>query len=338
MLNKILSFFWNKSDKRLRMFWRLSLTVLLFFLTSSLVVIPIMVIQMLIQGGEPQAALDTSRLPGFYYMLAIFISAILTLLIAGFLFDRRPLGDFGFQFDKSWFKDLFFGLFLGAFLMFLIFVLEYLLGWIEIEDILYTYSGHPFLRDIVIALTAYIFVGIYEEMMFRGYALKNLAEGLNFKPDKPSIAIFLAFGVSSSVFGAAHIINPNSSLVSTLNLILAGLFLGLGYLLTGELGISIGLHISWNFFQGNIFGFAVSGVKSSVNFFHITQKGPDFFTGGEFGPEAGFLGIIALILGCGFILLRHYQKNGSLNLNKNIALYSSKPTKKNLRENIEPEN
>ena len=328
LINNILNIFWNKDEKRLRMFWRLSLTLLVFSITSSLIVVPIMVIQMLIQGGDPIQALDTSRMPGFLYMLAIFLSAIITFLIAGFLFDRRLFNDFGFHFNKSWFKDLFFGLFLGAFLMLLIFLIEYALGWLKIEDVAYTYTGRPFLTDLIIALTAYTFVGIYEEIMFRGYALKNLAEGLNFKPENPVIAVFLAVFLSSAVFGAAHIINPNSSLTSTINLILAGLFLSLGYLLTGELGISIGLHLTWNFFQGNIFGFAVSGVKSSVNLFHITQKGPDFFTGGDFGPEAGFLGIFALTIGCGLILLRHYLINRSLKLHKGIPVYNPRSPRK----------
>jgi membrane protease YdiL (CAAX protease family) len=77
---------------------------------------------------------------------------------------------------------------------------------------------------------------------------------------------------------------------------LAGLFLAFGYIRTQQLWLSIGLHIGWNFSEGVIFGFPVSGLDG----FHlpsITTIGPDLWTGGSFGPEAGLIILPALILG-----------------------------------------
>jgi hypothetical protein len=130
------------------------------------------------------------------------------------------------------------------------------------------------------------------------------------------------------VFGLLHATNPNASWISTLNLILAGLFLGLGFVLTGELAIPIGLHITWNFFQGNIFGFPVSGMKSGVSLISIQQGGPNLLTGGAFGPEAGLVGIFAILVGSILIMLYVRNTRGEVRMRTELAVYK-KPEKKN---------
>jgi uncharacterized protein len=74
--------------------------------------------------------------------------------------------------------------------------------------------------------------------------------------------------------------------------------LGVGYVLTGQLAIPIGVHISWNFFQGNVFGFPVSGLDGlGAKFLATETSGPELWTGGVFGPEAGLLLPFAIALG-----------------------------------------
>ncbi len=108
---------------------------------------------------------------------------------------------------------------------------------------------------------------------------------------------------------------------------LAGLFLGVGFVLTGELAIPIGLHITWNFFQGNIFGFPVSGSNSGTSLISISQGGPDLLTGGAFGPEAGLIGILTMILGTLLTILYIRQTRGAVRLHTALAQYQ-KPTPK----------
>ena len=158
-------------------------------------------------------------------------------------------------------------------------------------------------------------------MSTRGYLLRNLAEGLNFKRIGPRTALIAAYIISSLIFGGLHAANPNASLTSTLSIALAGLFLGLGFVLTGELAIPIGLHISWNFFQGNVFGFPVSGAYAGPSFIAIQQAGPAWATGGAFGPEAGVIGLAAILLGCGLTLWWVRRRTGQLRMQTELAEY-----------------
>ena len=91
--------------------------------------------------------------------------------------------------------------------------------------------------------------------------------------------------------------NPNVSWTAVLGLVLAGLFLAFGYLRTRQLWLPIGLHIGWNFFEGTIFGFQVSGLSEMPSLIRQTVQGPELVTGGLFGPEAGLVVLPAMALG-----------------------------------------
>ena len=106
------------------------------------------------------------------------------------------------------------------------------------------------------------------------------------------------------------------------------LLLAFGYILTGELAIPIGIHITWNFFMGNIYGFPVSGIDvSGVTLIAIQQNGPQVWTGGTFGPEAGLIGLVAMLLGGLLIALWVRGRYGRLELNEKLADFPGKPEK-----------
>lgn len=296
--------FWNREQRRLRTAWRLLIQAIILFLSvmaASVVFGIALGIWAQASGvGLPTSAEDINALlssPIARIMSVLTLGAIvLAVWVGGRFLDRRRFTDFGFHFDRGWWLDMGFGLALGAVLMAGVFLLEWALGWVSVTGLLQA-KGWAFWPGLLLALAAFIAVGIYEELISRGYLLQNLAEGLNLPVLGRRGAVLVAWILSSAVFGALHAGNPNATFTSTLSLVLAGLFLGLGYVLTGELAIPIGLHITWNFFQGNVFGFPVSGTQAGATIIGIAQGGPTLWTGGAFGPEAGLVGIAAVLLG-----------------------------------------
>jgi len=320
MGQRLVGFFWNSRERRLRAGWRLLLFVLLLVVLGSLL------LGLLVQVGEPlldglarALGVEASRLLDVT-STAIAITAAVAL--AGWLLDRRHFADFGFHLGRGWWLDLAFGSVLGGLLMAGIFGVELALGWVTVVGAWQSIDGLPFVVAILLPLAAFLCVGYYEELLVRGHLLRNLAEGLRLGPIKPRWALLLAWLLTSALFGFLHAGNPNATVVSSVNIGLAGLFLGLGILLTGELAIPIGLHITWNFFQGNVFGFPVSGtLVSDATVFVIHQSGPERWTGGAFGPEAGLMGLLAIAVGSGLILLWVRWRTGRIGLHTPFAEY-----------------
>ena len=92
----------------------------------------------------------------------------------------------------------------------------------------------------------------------------------------------------------------------------AGLLLGAAYKESGTLWLPVGIHWSWNFFQGNIFGFAVSGGDAGVSLLQAATSGPDILTGGVFGAEASILTVVlGTLLSVWFILRATRGARGS---------------------------
>jgi membrane protease YdiL (CAAX protease family) len=310
--------FWNPEDRRLRAFWRISIQgfvwLCLIFTATLAIIFPVWIAAAAAQpAGAQDVAQTTDMLLDLLYaplmMFAVqgvsLLSTLATVWLAGRFLDRRRFADFGFRFSRRWFLDLGFGLFLGAFLMTGIFIVENAVGWIGVSGtFVSSMSGVGFWAAIWIPAAMYLCVGISEELFSRGYQLKNLSEGLNSKRFGPVPAVCAATVLSSIFFGFLHGANPNVNLIGLFNITAAGILLALGYILTGELAISIGLHITWNFFQGNVFGFPVSGMEPvAARVLAVRQSGPEWITGGMFGPEGGVIGLAAIMLGSLLILL-----------------------------------
>ncbi|MEM1094159.1 MAG: type II CAAX endopeptidase family protein [Bacteroidota bacterium] len=299
-------FFWNLEERRLRSGWRLMFHLIMVMagtLLMALVLVPV-------GGLEPS---DT---------LAAAIGITVATWIAAKVLDQRPFADFGLHIDGTWWTDFGFGVLLGVVLQGGVFTLEYTLGWVTVSDTLVANGPGGFAWGFGGALLMFVLVGFYEELLSRGYHLTNLAEGFNMPILGPVGAVLLAWIVSSAAFGLAHAGNPNATWVSTTNISLAGILLGVGYVLTRSLAIPIGLHISWNFAQGNVFGFPVSGTDAGATLIDIEQGGPALWTGGAFGPEAGLLGLVAMAVGIGATVLWVRLRYGTLRIDASIATFA----------------
>ena len=321
--------FINRNEGRLRAGWRLILQAVIFLAGSVMItvilsgVVRLVYVATGINPADPQVVQEiTNPLVRVISAIGPLVAMLLSCWIAARRIDHRPFKAFGFHFSRRWWADFVFGLCLGAVIMLFIFEVERAAGWITVTGAFNSLRWMPgFWSGLISSLVAFVCVGIYEELFSRGYQLRNLAEGLNLKQLNPRKALLLAYLISSSVFGMLHLFNPNASLVSTLSLIFAGLFLGLGYLLTGNLAISIGLHITWNFFEGNVFGFQVSGVPAGASFITIQQGGPILWTGGAFGPEAGLVSLVGIALGCLVILAWVRWRYGTIQTKYSLAIY-----------------
>jgi membrane protease YdiL (CAAX protease family) len=131
-----------------------------------------------------------------------------------------------------------------------------------------------------------IAIAVGEEMVFRGYILNNLMQSLN---------RWLALAISAALFALMHSNNPNVDLIAMVNLFGGGLLLGINYIFTKNLWFSIMLHTAWNFLQGPVLGFPVSGVNLP-SILHLELKGSSLMSGGAFGLEASLITSILVIV------------------------------------------
>jgi hypothetical protein len=122
-------------------------------------------------------------------------------------------------------------------------------------------------------------------------------------------------GASAVVFGLAHASNDGATFVSTVNVSLAGgALLSAGFVLSGDLAFSIGVHFAWNLAQC-FFGMPVSGfVVEQAALVSRTTEGADLWTGGAFGPEASVLGLSAMLLGTGLAIAWARVRYGPLDV------------------------
>lgn len=278
-----MNIFINPDDRRLRAGWRIVNQLILFIL----LVTGLMLLKNAIFEGSYK--LLEALLMGSAGAGSVWISAR--------MMDRRTIIDFGLAWDSIWKRELCVGLALGALAMTLIFLIEWASGWISITGFGWERTlPMPYYLWFFSYLVAMLIIGFYEELIFRGYQIFNMIEGLHSAKTSLLTASVIAVAVSSGIFGALHAGNPNASLISTLNIVLAGAMLAVPYLMTGSLALSIGIHTSWNFFQGGLYGFSVSGTPFRGSLIQIEQGGARYLTGGNFGPEAGLLGLIGILL------------------------------------------
>ena len=138
---------------------------------------------------------------------------------------------------------------------------------------------------VVPTLAMAVASGYVEEVVFRGVLFRIVEE---------SLGTWIALGLTSLLFGFAHISNPNATVLSSFAIAMeAGVLLGAAYVLTRRLWLAVGIHFAWNFAQGGVFGVRLSGLAVD-GLLESELDGPALLTGGEFGLEAS---VFALALG-----------------------------------------
>src|SRR5699024_3209312 len=139
-----------------------------------------------------------------------------------------------------------------------------------------------------IYLFVFILVGIFEEVFFRGYIMRTMERNHNHKA-----SVYL---VSALIFSIFHLGTPNVSLTCLVNIVLVGILFAYMFDVTESLLLAIGYHIMWNFFQGGIFGFPVSGIPPEGIIKIDISHGSHWLTGGAFGVEGGLVATLVIVL------------------------------------------
>ncbi|GEO08615.1 CPBP family intramembrane glutamic endopeptidase [Segetibacter aerophilus] len=161
-----------------------------------------------------------------------------------------------------------------------------------------TFDINPLLLEVVMMIV----VAFVEELLFRGYILNNLLQSIN---------KWLALAISSILFALFHQTNPDVTVFAIVNILLAGLLLGLNYIFTKNLWFGICFHFAWNYFQGPVLGYDVSGLKLT-SILQQTVTGPEVWTGGPFGFEGSLLCPLLFVVAIAvfaFLFLKRYQSS-----------------------------
>jgi Predicted metal-dependent membrane protease len=192
-------------------------------------------------------------------------------------------------------KDFFIGGLIGCASVVLGFLVIINIDWSQVA--IAPFRGSYLLGSFFMILCA----AFLEELFFRGYMFRKLLE---------SFSLITSLLISSVIFGALHYLNDGATILSTANVILVGMVMGLMFLKTQNIWLVTGFHAIWNYVQA-ILGFNVSGNECpSILTLHFESE--NFFNGGYFGLEGSYIcTIILLLLLCLFYKSTKRQKANS---------------------------
>ena len=219
-----------------------------------------------------------------YYELFSFVFILLLFIFWVKVIEKNSLSSLGFV-KKNWLKYLGWGILLSLLQMGVI-ALVYQVGGIgtfelnelSLEPILFILGLFPF----------WLLQGGTEEVATRGWLLTRIAARTNLP---------LAIAISSSLFGILHMGNAGVTFLSVLNIILDGVLAALLFIYTDSIWLVVAQHGTWNYVQGNLLGFQVSGTGADASIFRFTMgDGPDWLTGGAFGAEGSIITTLVLLV------------------------------------------
>jgi membrane protease YdiL (CAAX protease family) len=304
----IYKYFYNANEQRLTAGVRIVIQFALFFSAYILTIV--------VTSG-----IDNYYVSNLTQELLLIPFGIISIYLPIYFFDKRKFSHIGFQFSRKWVFDFFYGISIGGILMLFVFLLLLTFNKIEITSIIHSDYNYYFPIEISGRFLGYLSIGFIEEAFSRGYHIKNISEGLNKKNNGEKSSVIFAWIISSVIFGILHGANPDVSILGIINLFLIGFLYGYAYVVSGSLAFPIGLHTAWNFFQGNVFGFNVSGFKPEVTFILTKNIDNDLISGGNFGPEAGLIMLPTILIG--FILSYFFLKFrcNSASINPLLSVY-----------------
>ncbi len=230
---------------------------------------------------------------------AIGIFTLIATFIVVFIFrkysDLRSISSMGFSL-KGKSKDLIWGFLVAAIILSIGTIILILNKDISIIGSNFDTSNfaYGFLFFITVALS--------EEILCRGYILNNLMGTMN---------KYYALAISSTIFAFMHALNSNLSWFGMLDLFIAGILLGSTYIYTKNLWFPISFHLFWNFIQGCVFDYNVSGLDVN-SIFEFSMPIKNSFNGGDFGFEGSWLCTLLNAFAILIILYYYNRQNNTV--------------------------
>lgn len=191
-------------------------------------------------------------------------------------------------------KDLLSGISLAIVLYAVGFGVSLLAGAIEIAGVVFNPSS------LLISFVFFLLVAITEEFALRGFVLERMLQS--------GVNKFWALFLSATLFSLVHIANPNFDFLSFINILLAGILLGSSYIYTRNLCFPIALHWFWNWIQGPVLGYEVSGNKFCDGLLTLYLPEANLINGGAFGFEGSILCTVLMVAGTA-VILKMFRKN-----------------------------
>ena len=219
-----------------------------------------------------------------YYELFSFVIILFLFIFWVKVIEKNALSSLGFV-KRNWLKYLGWGIMFSLVQMGVIALVyqvsgigSFELNELSLEPILFILGLFPF----------WLLQGGTEEVATRGWLLTRIAARSNLP---------LAIAISSSLFGILHLGNAGVTFISLLNIVLDGVLAGLLLIYTDSIWLVVAQHGTWNYVQGNLLGFQVSGTGADASIFSFTMgSGPDWLTGGEFGAEGSIITTLVLLV------------------------------------------
>lgn len=233
-----------------------------------------------------------------FYIYPVISVTVVTLCAWLFLkyIDRQPFSVLGLSI-KGRFSDCIAGVLFAVALYIVGFGIVWGTGAVSIGSVNVNIP-------VLIGTFLFFFVAAaMEEIMIRGYILGRLMTVTN---------KFVALAISSAIFSVMHLGNPNIGALPLINLFLAGLLLGAAYLYTKNLWFPIMLHVAWNWIQGPVLGFEVSGSSIFPTMLTLNLPENNIINGGSFGFEGSIVCTAICLLGTLAIIAWYERENRKL--------------------------
>jgi len=292
-------------EAELRCGWRIAVFVVCVVLASFITAGVLATINQLIpsltltvEPSDPRELLSNREL--IYLIIsraAALIAVVAATAVCAPLLEHRSFGSVGFKVHRGWWRDFLMGCAVGGLAIALAVGIAKLGGAVTFEAA--THAGAPIAeRSMLLAAAAavlfFLVAAAFEELLFRGFAFQALLH---------NIGPVAALALTSVPFGVAHLTNPSATVFSTINTVLAGVWLGVAYLATRSLWLATALHFSWNFVMAFFFGLPVSGLVTVDRLALVYGKSgsPEWLSGGSYGPEGGLAATIVLAAATIFI-------------------------------------